>query len=313
MHKIKLLSLLIPILSILLLIPKLYAKEPDLTNSRAQAMLAALDGLEKNIKPQPEAKANVHEENKFLPPPIQTGAWGFKKGSLYTEIYTKYYWSTYQFDARGHKKRWAYGGRYSEIRSELKLEYGLTDRYTLMLYAPYKEAHWKDDFQKRTQKGLVEIWPGVKYLLFLEPFSCALQARAKLPLDYSEEAVPALGKHQIDAEFKILTGQIWPRMPGYTKLEFGFRGRKEEPANEIPYFFELGYNLNPRLILKATIDGQKGLAHRGQIVEDWVKGTFGPIIKISDAFNLEFGYGKTFAGKNTSLAQEVYLSASSVW
>jgi len=298
MHKIKLFSLLIPTLSILLLIPNLYAKEPDLINSKEQVMLVALDRL---------------EENKSLPPAIQTGAWGFKKGRLYAEIYTKYYWHKYELDSKGHKKRWAYGGRYSEIRTELKLEYGLTNRYTLMLYAPYKEARWKDDFQKRTQKGLVEIWPGVKYLLFMEPFSCAIQARAKLPLDYDEHAVPALGRHQIDAEFKILTAQNWSRLPGYTKLEFGFRERNEEPTNEIPYFFELGYNLNPNLILKTTIDGQKGLTHRGQIAESWTKGTFGPIIKITDAFNLEFGYGNTFAGKNTSAGQEVYFSASSVW
>ena len=49
MHKTKLLLLLISILSIPPLNPKLYAKEPDLTNSRAQAMLVALDRLEKTI------------------------------------------------------------------------------------------------------------------------------------------------------------------------------------------------------------------------------------------------------------------------
>jgi hypothetical protein len=55
MHKIKLLSLIIPTLLILLLIPKLYAKEPSLISSREQVMLIALARL---------------EENKSLPPAL---------------------------------------------------------------------------------------------------------------------------------------------------------------------------------------------------------------------------------------------------
>ena len=306
-------EIFISILFIYLFAPQLYARESDLVGSRDEAMFVALDRLEKNIYPQEKGLMDAPEGDKTLSPPIQRGAWGLKKGQLYTEIYSKYYWHKYGFDAKGHKQRWAYGGEYYEIRREIKLEYGLTDRFTLMLSSPYKEAHWKDDFGKSTQKGFVEIWPGIKYLLFNEPFVCSLQARAKFPLHYDEHATPALGRHQIDGEIKILTGQSWPYLPGYTKLEFGFRGRNEEPANEIPYFFELGYNLNPRLILKTTIDGQKGLAHRGQIVEDWVKGTFGPIIKITDVLNLEFGYGNTFAGKNSGASQEGYLAVSSLW
>ncbi len=273
-------------------------------------MLLALEQAQKNIKPQ--------TEQETLEPPIQKGAWTLKKGKFYSELYTKYYWHNHKFDDNGKKVRWAYDGKGNEIRTELKFEYGLTDKYTLMLYAVAKEAHWKDSDKSCTRKGFVEMWPGVKYLLFTDPFIGALQFRMKFPFDYSEEAVPALGTHQIDGEIKFLTAQPWPKLPGYTKFELGFRARNEEPPNEIPYFSELGYNLTPKIILKTTLDGNEGLAQTGGTDEDWLKYTVGPIFKIKDTLNqdilnIEFGFGHTFYGKNTSAAKEVFITLSNEW
>lgn len=309
----KTLPFLIFLFCLAILVPALYALETGSSSSRERVILSALNNLENNNEPQPKIIPLIVVGENKSPSPSQSGAWGFKKGRLYLEVYSKYYWHKHYFDADGHKRKWDYGGEYSEIRIEPKLEYGLTDRLTLMVNAPYKEVRWKDDFAKYKQSGFPEVWPGIKYLLFTKPFHCALELRGKIPLDYDEYAVPALGSHQSDVEFKILTGQSWPKMPGYTKLEFGFRARDEEPANEIPYFFELGFNLTPKLILKTTVDGQKALNHRGQMDEDWTKATFGPIIKINEAFNLEFGYGNTFAGKNTAAAEEAYLTLYAIW
>jgi len=280
---------------------------------RENAMKLALEEADKNIKKQELKTSNgwTPKKEESLAPPIQKGAWTLQEGQTYIEIYTKYYWHSHEFDNGRHKKRWGYDGKYNELRTELKLEYGLTDRYTLMLYTVAKEAHWDDSFKSSTRKGFVETWPGVKYLLFREPFIGTLQVKAKFPLDYSEEAVPALGSHQIDGEIKLLTAQPWPNLPGYTKLELGFRGRFEEPSNEIPYFFEFGYNLMPNLILKTTLDGQQGVG--GGEPEDWLKGTFGPIFKLGDLLNIELGYGNTFTGRNSSAAKEVYLTASRQW
>lgn len=289
--------------------------EKKILPERDKAILLALEEAEKKSQtPARESeKIALLVENESLVPPIQKGAWTLNKGVIYVELYTKYFWHKHKFDDNGDKRRWAFDGKGNELRTELKLEYGLTDKYTLMLYTVAKEAHWKDSFKSSTQRGFVEMWPGVKHLLFEEPFICSLQAKMKFPFDYSEEATPALGKHQIDAEIKLLTAQPWPNLPGYTKFELGFRGRNEEPTNEIPYFFEFGYNLNPKLIFKTTLDGNEGLAQTGGLDEDWLKYTVGPIIKIEDLFNIEFGFGHTFAGKNTSAAKEVYLTLSSQW
>lgn len=292
---------------------------------KEKAMLDALEKLEENekLKIEPLAKASAEvngkktrptqaaEDKESLIPPLQKGAWTLKKGQTYVESYTKYYWHNHKFTNGRKKKRWDFDGKYNEIMTELKLEYGLSDTDTLLLYTVAKEAHWKDSFRSSTRKGFTEIKPGIKHLLFTDPFICTLQAKMKFPLNYDEEATPALSTHQIDGEIKILTAQPWPKLPGYTKFESGFRVRAEERSNEIPYFSELGYNVTPNLILKTTLDGQVGVG--GGIAEDWTKYTIGPIFKIKDLFNIEFGYGHTFAGRNSSAAKEVFATISRQW
>lgn len=297
--------------------------ERKITPAKDRAILLALDNLEKKSKaetlvitpqkkepPQTQPK-EISQEEESLAPPVQKGAWTLKKGQTYVELFTKYYWNNSQFNNGREKERWNFGGKYKEIMSQLKLEYGLTDTETILLYTTAKEANWKDDFNDSTRKGFTQIEPGIKHLIFTDPFIGTLQLKAKLPLHYSEEAVPALGKHQIDGEIKFLTAQPWPKLPGYTKFELGFRYRAEEPSNEIPYFFEFGYNLFPSLILKTTLDGQTAVG--GGSKEDWLKYTVGPIFKIGDLFNIEFGYGNTFTGRNTSAAQEVFTTLSRQW
>lgn len=305
--------ILITALLISLLGPGLSAKEPEQAKDelKEKAMLVALELAEAEKEIPAEASPETQKES--LAPPIQKGAWTLKKGQLYAESYTKYYWHNHRFNSDGKKKRWAHDGKGNEIRTELKLEYGFRDTDTLLFYIVAKEAHWKDSYKSCTRKGFVENWPGLKHLLFTAPFICSLQARAKIPFHYSEEAVPALGTHQVDGELKILTAQPWPKLPGYTKLELGFRARNEEPSNEIPYFFEFGYNLLPSFILKTTLDGNESMAQTGGTNEDWIKYTIGPILKIKDLFNIECSFGHTFIGKNTSAAKEVSVSISSQW
>ena len=281
--------------------------------SREKAMKLALEEADKNIKEErpKTSTAVIPEKGKSLAPPIQKGAWTLEKGQTYVELFSKYYWDNAQFNNGREREKWDFSGKYKEIMSQLKIEYGLTDRETVLLYTMAKEATWKDDFNRSTRKGFTQIEPGIKHLLFAEPFICTLQLKPKFPLHYSEQATPALGKHQIDVETRILTAQPWPKLPGYTKFETGFRYRAEEPSNEIPYYFEFGYNLTPNLILKTSLDGQAAVS--GGTKEDWLKGTFGPIFKIGDLCNIEFGYGNTFAGRNTSAAQEIFSSLSRQW
>ncbi|HTY45739.1 MAG TPA: hypothetical protein VMD52_07120 [Patescibacteria group bacterium] len=246
-------------------------------------------------------------------PPGEKGAWTVPGGKLYCELYNKYYWHHAQFDDDGHRVGWAYGGKYNETTTDLKLEYGLKDTTSLLLELPYKVAHWKDDFGRYTTRGLADWWTGVKYRLATEPLITSVQARVKIPGDYNKNAIPALGRKQTDYELKLLFGKDLSRLiNGYAKLETGYRFRTHLPTDEIPYFLEFGYNLTKALILKTTLDGVKGIPGTGEIEEDYTKWTLGTIWKIKN-YGIELGYGDTFMGKNTSAAQEMILSLSALF
>lgn len=261
-----------------------------------------------------QKKASEKSTSQEVVPKTERGAWTVPQGRLWCELYNKYYWHKSQFNDKGKKVEWSYNGNYDEIRTELKLEYGLTDDLTLLLYLPYKEAHWRDDNGKKTSRALVDIWTGAKYRLFSQPLVTSLQARVKIPTNYNENDTPSLGRRQIDGEVKLLLGKsLWPIIKGYTKIELGFRARAQEPTNEIPYFYELGYSLTDYLILKATVDGIEGLSGTGKVDEDYTKWNFSTIFKIKFDLSLELGYGQTFAGKNSSAAEEIILSLAALF
>ena len=281
------------------------------TNS-ASAAPEELKGPAEQKEAPPQQEEELTEQEEALAPPVQKGAWTLKKDQLYTELYTQYYWANSQFNNGREKERWGYSGKYKEIMSQLKFEYGLTDRDTLLLYTTAKEATWKDEFRSSTRKGFTRIEPGIKHLLFTQPFIGTLQLKAKFPLNYSTETVPSLDQyHQIDIEPRLLTAQPWPKLPGYTKFELGFTYRAEKPSNEIPYYFEFGYNFRPFLILKASLDGKTAVGAGTK--EDWLVYTVGPIFKIGDLFNIEFGYGDTITGRNTSVGKKIFTSLSRQW
>jgi hypothetical protein len=263
------------------------------------------------LKPKEQKPKDVSPAKKDIIPGVERGAWTVPKGKLYCELYNKYYWHNSYFDDKGKRKGWALNGKYDEIRIELKFEYGITDDLSYLLAVPYKNAHWDDDNGKSVTKGVPHIWTGFKYCLFREPVVFSVQARVKLPTHYNEHRSPSLGTRQVDEELRFLMGKsLWPLFRGYTKAELGYHYRHEEPPNEIIYYYELGYNLTKGITLKGAIDGVEGIAGTGDPDEDYTKWICSTIFNLKGNLNLELGYGQTFAGKNSSAAEEVFTTLS---
>lgn len=268
--------------------------------------------VEKNI-PEEKTKVSIIEE-EF---PFIGGAWGIPKGHCLLESYTKYYYHNSQFDSKGKKKRWSSDGKGSEIYTELKVDYGAFDNLTLWVHIPYKAARWKDDNGELKTRGLADIWAGGKYRFLNEPLALSLQLAGKFPAGYNENDGPSLGNGQIDQEIMLLAAKpFWSLY--YLRADLGYRWRYEEPADLIPYYFELGYRpLAPfdRLLLKAALDGVESISGTGE-TEDYTKWVtsmlftlkkgINPYLQTKDKLDLEVGYAKTFLGKNTSAASEVF-------
>ncbi|MEW6170996.1 MAG: hypothetical protein AB1472_05525 [Candidatus Omnitrophota bacterium] len=303
---------------------------------------------DKTVKPNPQqpSEEKTPEASDFMPP-AEKGAWTIPKGKLYLEVYSKYFWHERYFDDKKHKKMWENSGRYHEKRIEFKFEYGITNKLTALAYLPYVQATWKDDaFNGATvpsghhfrNRGLADYWLGFKYNLFENPFVFTIMIRTKVPGNYNPNNQPAaLGHRQVDEELRLMFGKSFKFfLPMYSKFETGYRwrmdhpNRNDVPADQVPYFFELGISPLNWLVLKTTLDGVQGIRSTGKETLTWkfnddgqgnwqqvaigtdesyTKWTTGFVFKLK-GFNIETSYGKTFRGKNTSAAKEMILSLS---
>jgi protein XagA len=290
-------------------------KKPTLVTKdkvREKAIELALEEKEKAVKNEKiEAPAGIaFEEDKLS---YVGGAWGLPKGHFLLESFLKFSRQDSQFDGDQRKQRFSDEGRGSEIRNEFKIDYGLLENFTVWLHIPYQAARFKNDFGNLKERGVGDIWLGGKYRFLDNPIALSLELANKFPAGYNANHSPSLGNGQIDHQLTLLSAKVID--PVYFKVESGYRWRNEEPADLIPYFFEVGYKPWDRVLFKAYIDGVESLSGAGNLEDytKWVTGVLftlqrgvNPYTKQKDQFGIEAGYGEVFAGKNTSASSEIY-------
>ncbi len=116
------------------------------------------------------------------------------------------------------------------------LEYGLSERLTLIMNLPVKTLT-----SKRTEiigggivarhvtihtQGLADLSISVRYALLNGPFVLSYQTGIKLPLGYEEGPAddgPPLGTSKIDFEGHLLIGKSLFSLPAYLTASVGFR------------------------------------------------------------------------------------------
>lgn len=142
------------------------------------------------------------------------GAWTLPRNRWYIEYFYRYFYSKHTFDSEGDSGRRPTNGFFSDIRNELKLEYGLTDGWTLLASAPYLSSHYRDDNIDLLRTGIQDVYVRSKFRIFnrpvfssRSPFVASAQFSAKIPTYYVEEN--PLGDGQWDAESRLQLSQAW--------------------------------------------------------------------------------------------------------
>lgn len=133
--------------------------------------------------------------------------------------------------------------------------------------------------------------------------------------------VPSIGNGNDSLEQRLLIGKTFSipitdnfKLPCYFGAEAGYRWNNRGVCNGIPWFIEGGFWPFEWLLLKTELDAYKTQDGTGKFEESygiWRAGfiwqVFGgdSILRQGDKlFNLEFDYGMTIWGKNTSAYQE---------
>lgn len=151
-------------------------------------------------------------------PPVWAGAWTLPKNRWYVEYFYRYFQSKHTFDRDGKRVRRPKAGFFSDIRNELKLEYGLTDWWNVLASVPYLSSHFRDDGVDLLRTGVQDVSLRTKFrflhhpiLVAEQPLVGSAQFSVKIPT-YDANENP-LGDGQVDVESRLQLSQAWAFSP----------------------------------------------------------------------------------------------------
>jgi hypothetical protein len=275
---------------------------------------------------------------------VHAGAWLIKKGKVWGQYNIKWASATKMFNAKGEKKSISgyMDGRKWQFSMLPKLEYGVTDWLNALLYMDYKEVWFKEynrpasmgPFSHKNH-GIDSIQTGAKIRIIKDPIMFTLQPKVFIYPGYgnyqqndpSYSNYPPIGYGDDAFELRVLTGkELWFPVSRrldlhcYWKLESGYRWRTRHVANDIPFYACFGIWPKEWLLLNTEIDSYKCAPGTGSIKESsaiWRSGIIWQVFGNStlrqgaQMFNIEFQYGMTVWGKNTTAYNEYILSIHS--
>jgi len=185
------------------------------------------------------------------------GAWTQQKGNLYDRLSLNYYHADDRFDENGSRTDFPSNGQFTDMNIGNYLEYGITDKFTVINSLSYKRIENKDALQETKTHGVGDIDLGLKYKLAEGSWGViSTQALVKIPEAYDKDDKLPLGNGQYDAEVRLLYGRsLWPHIPGYCSFEIGYRWRLDDPSDELRYLIEFGMDFTKYFYGRIKLDG----------------------------------------------------------
>ncbi len=270
------------------------------------------------------------------------GAWTVPKYKVWGEYYMKWDYGKEEFLSDGKKRKLTdrKDARSWEFVMEPKLEYGITDWLNFQFGLEYKEGHYKeygrapsDGPFARKNHGITNVKLGGKWRFLENPVVLSAQGKVFIYPGYGNyhgddprfTNQPSIGKGDDAFELRGLIGKQFNlpitkkfSLPCYVGAETGYRWRTRHVASDIPYFVEGGFWPAPWFLVKSEVDGYKSNPGTGSIKESYGIWRIGGVWQVfgdsvlrqgNKLFNIEFDYGMTLWGKNTTAYQEWTLKA----
>lgn len=184
------------------------------------------------------------------------GAWTLGEGQLYERFGFNYYYADSEFggNQNGFKD-------FRDMYFSNYVEYGLTNRITLINALYYKFDEKKDDSGDIKANGLGDVDLGLKGKIAEGSWGVlSTQGLVKIPGIYSENDPLPLGNGQYDFELRTLYGRsLYPLIPGYCNFEIGYRWRFDGPSDELRYLMEFGMDITRDIYGRVKLDGILGM------------------------------------------------------
>jgi hypothetical protein len=206
--------------------------------------------------------------------PAVAGAWVQKKRGYFFKLTGSYLYTNREYDSEGNvndiraNDKGVTNTSYKEVALSGYLEYGFTDRVTLVTNFPFKIVTSKrtelptPENPLRTVEvvtgGLSDFTVSARLLLLGRAAPLSVQGGVKIPLGYDrfppEEGAP-LGSGKVDVEGWVLAGTSLYPLPAYVTGQVGYRLRDGQGISD-EFLFQAEAGLTPSpWYLKATLEG----------------------------------------------------------
>jgi protein XagA len=186
------------------------------------------------------------------------GAWTAQQGAFYEKFSFNYYHADDSFNFSGSRTETPNNGRFTDYNVSNYFEYGLLDNLTAINSLTYKWLRNETDSTITRGYGLGDVDLGLRYKLLDSAKAGIVSAQllVKMPGAYDKNDPLPLGNAQYDTELRMLYGRsLYPWVPGYANLEFGYRWRAGDPSDEIRYLVEFGFDITKSIFTRAKLDG----------------------------------------------------------
>lgn len=216
------------------------------------------------------------------------GAWTQPQRHYFFKVASSFFSTDEEFNHQGKRleimdEQTAFeNASFRDINVNTYLEYGLTDRLTLVATLPFKGLSTQRDVligggAERLKERLHVVGPGDltlsgRHLLLAAPLTLAVQGGIKLPLLYDERPNnngPPLGSGTVDGEVHLLAGRSLYPLPSYLTGSIGYRRRGGRLHDEVIYAAEVGYTVG-RALIKLTLDGVQNTSTPPDIAGNFV-------------------------------------------
>jgi hypothetical protein len=272
------------------------------------------------------------------------GAWTLPKYKVWGENYMKWDYAKETYDANWKRGQAGRGsdGRNWGFTMVPRLEYGVADWANFIWRMPYKQYYYKEYGRPPAwgtfvykNHGITSVDIGGKIRIFEKPFVLSVQELTWINVNgygiyHGSDAgpfynQPGLGDGEDTVDLRVIASKKWDvgmsfikegfKLPVYLSGETGYQWKNRNVCDAWVYFIEGGFWPINWLLLKSELDGYKSHDGTGSRAEKaygilrfgFVWEVFGGdsiLRKGNKLFNLEFDYGMTIWGKNTTAYDE---------
>jgi hypothetical protein len=203
--------------------------------------------------------------------------------------------------------------RYEKFELQALIEYGVTDRFTLMAMPGFQHVDIDGPAGgQRTGLGYSEF--GGRYLLLQgDAWVFSGQTTLRVPGTFQNGNPAGVGYTDPELDFRVLLGRSFSAgsLPAFVDIQLAQRFRMDDPPDEFRVDLTFGVRPLPQWLLLAQSFNvfSEGAGEAGFSSYRYHKFQLSAVYDITPAWSLQLGAFTTFAGRNALQENGVILGA----